>query len=125
MAVDAKHPEWQDRADEWREMRVTSRGAKAVKEAGEDFLPMPSGFRVQADSGRAMYGAYQKRAQFPEIVAPTIRGMVGVIHRTEAQIAGCDARDMGARHVGRARTRGVPPPHHRRAAADWPVLDPG
>lgn len=91
MAVDAKHPEWQDRADEWREMRVTARGAKAVREAGEDFLPMPSGFRVQADSGRAMYGAYQKRAQFPEIVAPTIRGMVGVIHRTEAQIEMPDA----------------------------------
>lgn len=68
-------------------MRASARGEKAVKEAGEDYLPMPSGFRVQADGGRAMYAAYQKRAQFSEIVAPTIRGMIGVIHRTEAQIS--------------------------------------
>ncbi|UHD47649.1 DUF4055 domain-containing protein [Aureimonas altamirensis] len=80
-----------DRAEEWREMRVTARGAEAVKEAGEDYLPTPSGFKVQEDNGRAMYGAYQKRAQFPEIVAPTIRGMIGIIHRTEAQIEMPDA----------------------------------
>lgn len=85
-AVDTKHPDWIDRADEWAMMRHTVRGEKAVKEEGENYLPMPSGFRVQADGGRAMYGAYQKRAQFAEIVAPTVRGMIGVIHRTEAQI---------------------------------------
>jgi hypothetical protein len=89
--VDAKHPEYADHVSEWTLMRHTHRGEKAVKEAGEEYLPMPSGFRVQADSGRAMYGAYQKRAQFPEIVAPTIRGMIGVIHRTEAQIEMPDA----------------------------------
>jgi hypothetical protein len=49
-------------------------------------LPQPSGFSAQKDGGRALYEAYQKRAQFPEIAEPTIRGMVGVIHRTEAQI---------------------------------------
>ena len=85
-AVDTKHPDWIDRQDEWAMMRATARGEKAVKEAGEDYLPKPSGFRVQEDGGRAMYAAYQKRAQFSEIVAPTIRGMIGVIHRTEAQI---------------------------------------
>ncbi|WP_188855413.1 DUF4055 domain-containing protein [Aureimonas glaciei] len=47
---------------------------------------MPSGFRAQDDGGRAMYGAYMKRAQFPEILGPTVRGMVGIIHRTETQI---------------------------------------
>lgn len=85
-AVDTKHPDWLDRQDEWAMMRAAMRGEKAVKEAGDDYLPMPSGFKVQADGGRAMYAAYQKRAQFSEIVAPTIRGMIGVIHRTEAQI---------------------------------------
>jgi hypothetical protein len=85
-AVDTKHPDWLDRQDEWAIMRAAMRGEKAVKEAGDDYLPMPSGFKVQADGGRAMYAAYQKRAQFSEIVAPTIRGMIGVIHRTEAQI---------------------------------------
>lgn len=89
--VDQKHPDWQDFAPAWKEMRDTARGARAVKDEGEAYLPMPSGFRVQDDSGVRMYGAYQTRAQFPEIVAPTIRGMIGVIHRTEAQIQMPDA----------------------------------
>ncbi|WP_103171593.1 DUF4055 domain-containing protein [Paracoccus sp. SY] len=84
--VSDKHPDWTDRADEWAMMRACARGEKAVKEAGESYLPMPSGFRAQGDGGRAMYAAYQTRAQFSEILAPTIRGMVGVIHRTEAQV---------------------------------------
>lgn len=67
-------------------VRACARGETAVKAAGEDYLPMPSGFRAQPDAGRAMFAAYQKRAQFAEILAPTVRGMIGVIHRTEAQI---------------------------------------
>ena len=85
--VSTKHPEWIDHQDEWAMMRAAARGERAIKEAGEEYLPMPSGFKAQADGGRAMYAAYQKRAQFAEIVAPTIRGMIGVIHRTEAQIS--------------------------------------
>lgn len=91
MAVDTRHPEYTDRASEWKEMRDTSRGARSVKEEGETYLPMPSGYRAQADGGTRMYGAYRVRAQFPEIVAPTVRGMIGVIHRTEAQIEMPDA----------------------------------
>lgn len=90
-SVETKHPDYADRATEWKEMRDTARGARAVKGEGNAYLPMPSGFRAQADHGIAMYGAYQTRAQFPEIVAPTIRGMIGVIHRTEAQIEMPDA----------------------------------
>lgn len=84
--VSTKHPEWGDRADEWKLMRDCVRGEKAVKDAGNTYLPMPSGFMVQADKGAALYQAYQGRAQFPDIVSPTIDGMVGVIHRNEAQI---------------------------------------
>ncbi|MBM3606817.1 MAG: DUF4055 domain-containing protein [Alphaproteobacteria bacterium] len=67
-------------------MRDCARGETAVKDAGDKYLPMPSGFGIQNDGGRRMYAAYQTRAQFSEILAPTIRGMIGVIHRTEAQI---------------------------------------
>jgi hypothetical protein len=84
--VDQKHPDYADRQPEWKEMRDCARGQRAVKEAAEEYLPMPSGFKVQDDGGRGMYGAYQKRAQFPEILGPTVRGMVGIIHRTETQI---------------------------------------
>lgn len=86
MPVESKHPSYNDRIDEWRMMRDVVRGSKAVKESGVAYLPMPDGFTVQSDSGTAMYGAYQMRARFPDIVRPTRLGMVGVIHRIEAQI---------------------------------------
>lgn len=86
MAVDSKHPEYSDRRDEWRLMRDTARGEKAVKEAGETYLPMPSGFRAQDDKGVGYYAIYQTRAQVPDTVAQTLAGMVGVIHRVESKI---------------------------------------
>lgn len=90
-AVDTKHPAYVERSEEWLIMRDTAGGEKQVKAASTTYLPQPSGFKAQADGGRALYEAYQKRAQFPEIVLPTIHGMVGVIHRTEAQIEMPDA----------------------------------
>jgi len=84
--VSSKHPDWEDRIDEWKLMRNCVRGEKAIKEANVTYLPMPSGFKSQSDQGKEMYSAYQTRAQFPEIVSPTIDGMVGVIHRNESQI---------------------------------------
>lgn len=84
--VSTKHPDWDDRQAEWKLMRDTVRGEKAVKEASGSYLPMPSGFKAQEDGGKALYDAYQLRAQFSEIVSPTIDGMVGVIHRNESQI---------------------------------------
>ncbi len=85
-AVDSRHPDYVARADQWRLMRDTTGGEGDVKAAGIEYLPQPSGFKAQEDGGKALYAAYQRRAQFPEIVAPTVHGMVGVIHRTEAQI---------------------------------------
>jgi hypothetical protein len=85
-AVDTKHPDYIAKADQWRLVRDTAGGEGDVKAAGVEYLSQPSGFTAQPDGGKALYTAYQKRAQFPEIVSPTIHGMVGVIHRTEAQI---------------------------------------
>jgi hypothetical protein len=86
MSVDTKHPDWSDRKDEWAMLRHAVRGETAVKSENETYLPMPSGFLAQPDRGVAMYGSYKTRAQFPDILGPTLRGMVGVIHRTEAEI---------------------------------------
>ena len=86
MAVNSKHPDYADRVGEWAIMRHCARGLKAVAAEGEAYLPMPSGFRAQEDAGVAAYSAYSMRAQFPEIVTPSISGMVGIIHRSEAQI---------------------------------------
>jgi len=67
-------------------MRDTMRGTHAVKIMGPKYLPIPSGFVDQGADGGPMYAAYLQRAKFPNIVSPTIRGMVGLIHRIPAQV---------------------------------------
>ncbi|RZN30519.1 DUF4055 domain-containing protein [Bradyrhizobium sp. Leo121] len=86
MAVDAKHPEYVEHYPDWVTMRDCQGGERTVKAEGTRYLPMPSGFKLQEDQGREMYGAYMMRAQYPEILAPTIEGMVGIIHRIESKI---------------------------------------
>lgn len=86
MPVDSKHPDYGLKLAAWAKLRDCAVGMEAVKAKGEDYLPMPSGFAAQQDRGAAMYAAYSARAQFPEIFNPTISGMVGMIHRREAEI---------------------------------------
>lgn len=90
-SVDNHHPDYDERVEEWRLMRDAARGETAIKEAATTYLPMPSGFAARSDKGVALYGAYRMRAQFPEIVGPTVGGMVGVIHRVEIKIDMPDA----------------------------------
>jgi hypothetical protein len=85
-AVDTKHPDYIAKgtvvAGHARHV-----GGRRGCQRGRGGVPAEaSGFSAQADGGMALYAAYQERAQFPEIVRPTIHGMIGVIHRTEAQI---------------------------------------
>jgi hypothetical protein len=84
--VETRHPDYSDRIDEWLLMRRSFRGQSAIKKEQVIYLPMPSGFTAQNDGGSEMYSAYLTRAVFPEIVKPTIRGMVGIIHRLPAEI---------------------------------------
>jgi hypothetical protein len=67
-------------------LRSTLRGDQAIKAAREIFLPMPEGFKMQPDQGCHMYDAYIARAQFPDIVRPTVQGILGIIHRIPATI---------------------------------------
>lgn len=85
--VDNKHPEYLEHHSDWVKVRHADRGEKRIKEQGIEYLPMPSGFATQADGGVAMYEAYKGRAEFAGILGPMVRGMVGLIHRREAQIA--------------------------------------
>ena len=86
MSVSTPHPDYAGLSQDWRVMRDAIEGADAVRKRGVDYLPMPSGFKAQADGGRAMYTAYQTRAQFPDLLTPAIGAMVGVIHQSEFQI---------------------------------------
>ncbi|MBK3745283.1 DUF4055 domain-containing protein [Paraburkholderia aspalathi] len=119
--VSQRHPDYADRADEWSLMRDTARGLTAVLSAGAKYLPMPSGFKVQEDGGKALYAAYQSRAQFAEIVFPAVQAMVGVIHQSEIKI------EMPESMQGlweRATSDGLPlEAFHRRITAE--ILETG
>lgn len=80
------HPDYAKRQEEWVRMRDCVEGDEAIRQSGEEYLPRPSGFRDLGRRGDPMYAAYTQRAQFPEIVKPTVNGMLGVIHRVEAQL---------------------------------------
>lgn len=104
MDVTTKHPEITlEREFEWRLMRDTFAGEQDVKYSnrqfrhgsgsgaglsrGQVYLPVPSGFKSLPDNmAAAMYEAYKVRANFPEIVAPSIGAMIGIIHAKEAKI---------------------------------------
>lgn len=83
MAFDptTKHPLYDAFAPSWRLMRDAADGEDAVKARGEAYLPMKSGIVAMADTvkQRAAYDAYKLRAEFPEMVGPTVRGAVGTI----------------------------------------------
>lgn len=79
------------RQKEWQLCRDAMDGEGAIKQRGEEYLPMPSGFRGQDDGGKAMYLAYQGRAQFPELMAPSVAAMIGIIHGREIPVTMPDA----------------------------------
>lgn len=80
--ITARHPQYDEYEGAWRLMRHAYEGEDEIKEHGEAYLPMKSGIKAISDVARrdAAYDAYRDRAEFPEIVAPTIRGLMGVIH---------------------------------------------
>jgi hypothetical protein len=87
--VKEKHPDLAIVWEDWQECRDTVAGATTVKSKGTIYLPMPSGFKGSV-APEEMYSAYKMRAQFPDMAAPTIQGMLGIIHQSEAQIEGLD-----------------------------------
>lgn len=86
--ITSKHPDYQRWFPTWEMMRDTVKGEVAVKEKGEKYLPMKSAIRVMSDGRKrqAVYDAYKFRAEFPDIVAPTIRGLAGLIHSKDSVI---------------------------------------
>ena len=86
-SVDSKHPQYTAlRQAEWALMRAASDGETAIKAATTKYLPIPSGFLTQPDRGAAAYAGYMERANFPEILEPSISSLVGIAHGREIQI---------------------------------------
>lgn len=76
-----KHPRYLEFAPRWGLMRDSAAGEDQIKAKGTSYLPMKSGNAVienPVEKAR-VYDLYKTRAEFPEVVAPTIRGAVGVM----------------------------------------------
>lgn len=87
MSVETKHPSFDFiKANEFKLLRDSNEGESNIKAKSELYLPKPSGFKAMPDQGKAMYDAYKVRAQFPDILSPTIAAMVGIIHGKEIEI---------------------------------------
>lgn len=71
------------RRAEWQLMRDCMDGEGAIKARGSEYLEAPSGYAAMADGGVAAYNAYRARAQFPEMLAPSVAAMIGIIHGQE------------------------------------------
>lgn len=84
--ITAKHPDYLAFAPSWTLMRDAMDGEDAIKAGGKaknpfKYLPMKSGILAMTDEVKrlAAYDAYKMRAEFPEIVAPTVRGATGIM----------------------------------------------
>ena len=85
-----RHPEYDEFQPEWKLMRDSLDGERKIKapENSLVYLPMPSGLLAvrNAEIQNRAYLAYQSRANFPDLVSQTVRGMVGIIHKKPAAI---------------------------------------
>ena len=87
MDVKTKHPSLTgERLAEWKLMRATLDGESAIKRDGETYLTKPGGFKANPAAESALYAAYKSRAQFPEILVPSIAAMIGIVHGQEIDI---------------------------------------
>lgn len=90
MIASEKHPEYTTgRIYDWLLCEDAYQGETAIKARGVRYLPKPSGYSAaggHADDGLAAYAAYKDRAEFMEVMGPSVGAMVGIIHDRELQI---------------------------------------
>ena len=80
--IAATNPAYDDYIHSWTVMRDTVDGEDCIKEKGETYLPMKSGIKYgisDLDRKNHAYETYKARAEFPEIVSPTVTGSQGLV----------------------------------------------
>lgn len=87
MPVNTPHPEYERMLPVWQDIRIAIAGARAVKEAGERYLP-----RLHEQTPEE-YNSYKTRAVFYGATARTADGFVGIITRKPAAITAPAALD--------------------------------
>ena len=86
MPVDSRHPEYDKYAPYWARMR-DSQSEDAIKQQGMTYLPIPAGMAErQRPEQSPAYRNYISRARYPEMVSPSVEGMVGLMGRKPADV---------------------------------------
>lgn len=108
MPIDTRHPLYASQTDDWQRCRDTIAGEHAVRDRITEYLPVPPGMQASggtvaiasvedfnaalssgkgnASNGSARYAFYASFAEFPEIVAPALNGIQGIIHSKPPEI---------------------------------------
>lgn len=91
--IEAKNPLYEQFAPSWTLMRDAFGGEDDVKRKGKAYLPMKPGTAVIQDAGlqATAYDFYKSLAEFPDLVALTVRGAVGTMLDKQAEIELPDA----------------------------------
>lgn len=88
--LNAHNPRYTERLLDWEEMEETYAGERAIKLRSTVYLPpTPSMLfdgMTTGQPGRAAYEAYLQRAVFPGEVKHAVEGLIGIMHRKQAQI---------------------------------------
>lgn len=81
--IEIRHPLYDEFLPSWTLMRDAFGGEEDIKSKGETYLPTKTGIEALAlkDPARAAkaYNSYKLRAEFPDLVALTVRGAVGTM----------------------------------------------
>lgn len=90
MAIDARHPAYADRVEDWDQLDDVYQGERRVKEQGTRYLPATSGMVADGmgvtQPGFLQYDAYRKRAVFPTAYRDAVEAMVGIMHSKPPKI---------------------------------------
>ena len=91
MAIDIKHPRYEELQPDWEVMRDTYRGERVVKSKGIKYLPATQGMildgmKTANDVGTKAYNAYRTRAIFPEYTKQAVENYIGMLWRKPAAI---------------------------------------
>lgn len=87
MPINTPHPEYLKYVEDWRKVRDAIEGESAIRRDITYYLPIPPGHATSTEvlmSGKRVahtrYSFYASFAEFPEIVSPTLNGILGLIH---------------------------------------------
>ena len=94
MPISTTRPEYDNISQDWRKVRDCIEGETALRRDIAYYLPIPPGMDaggVQVlDTGKRIpgdrYSFYASFAEFPEIVSPTLNGILGLVHEKDPEI---------------------------------------